>query len=346
MIKRYRLGVIGYGGMGRQYVREAQASDRWEVAGVCEISPEAQDAAREAAPQARIVNKEDDLFADSSIDVVGLFTLADHRPGQIRRALAAGKHILAEKPIAAEPEEEWDLVRLIESSGLLTAVNLFNRNAWYQKEARAFVASGQIGRLGIVRVSHMTPGLMPGLGHAPEGPPFHDCGMHYVDVARWHAGSEYDTWHATGVRMWGEPAPWWVQAHGRFKNGVVFDITQGFVYGQMAKDRVVNCYLDLIGTFGIARFRHDFREVTLELHGVDETIRKVNPYGGKKLDIMLDLMARSLDAGRDLGLPSARDAAVASEVSWAMLRQAAADGPPVIGTQEDMRRIVERRRLV
>ena len=103
----------------------------------------------------------------------------------------------------------------------------------------------------------MTPGHMPTEGHEPEGPPFHDCGMHYVDVARWYAKSEYKSFHAQGLRMWNHKDPWWVQAHGTFDNGVVFDITQGFVYGHLATDKTHNCYVDLVGTTGIARMRHD-----------------------------------------------------------------------------------------
>lgn len=46
---------------------------------------------------------------------------------------------------------------------------------------------GEIGDLAVIRICHMTPSHMPLEGHDPEGPPFHDCGMHYVDVARWYA---------------------------------------------------------------------------------------------------------------------------------------------------------------
>jgi myo-inositol 2-dehydrogenase/D-chiro-inositol 1-dehydrogenase len=82
------------------------------------------------------------------------------------------------------------------------------RSAWYHHEILDFIARGQIGELAILRLSHQTPGLMPTEGHGPEGPPFHDCGMHYVDVARWYAGSEYDRWHAQDIRMWAWPEPW------------------------------------------------------------------------------------------------------------------------------------------
>jgi myo-inositol 2-dehydrogenase/D-chiro-inositol 1-dehydrogenase len=26
--------------------------------------------------------------------------------------------------------------------------------------------------------------------------------MHYVDLARWYAGSDYAAWHAQGLRVW------------------------------------------------------------------------------------------------------------------------------------------------
>jgi hypothetical protein len=34
--------------------------------------------------------------------------------------------------------------------------------------------------------------------------------------------------------------------HGTFANGIVFDITQGFVYGHLAKQQPHNCYVDAI----------------------------------------------------------------------------------------------------
>ena len=69
---------------------------------------------------------------------------------------------------------------------------------------------------------------------------------------------------------------------GTFENGVVFDITQGHVYGQLSKDQTHNSYIDVIGTKGIARMSHDFKTAVVELRGVNETHRIEKPYGGKK----------------------------------------------------------------
>lgn len=346
MKKRIRIGVIGFGRMGRGFVSVMQMDDRYEIVWICDMHRETRDLAGRTVPNAKITEDPNQVLNDRSLDAVGLFTLADARPTQIRQALRNGLHILAEKPIAADSETEWELVHAIEKSGLIVGVNLFNRNAWYHKEMQAFIAEGEIGELAIIRVCHMTPGHMPTEGHAPEGPPFHDCGMHYVDVARWYAKSEYKTWHAQGIRMWNYPDPWWVQCHGTFENGVVFDITQGFVYGHLAKEKTHNCYVDVIGTRGIVRMRHDFKDATIEMHGIHTTLYKTALFNDKKLDVMCDLFARSVLSGKNLGLPTPRDSAIASQVSWAMLRDAIANDPPVIGTQREMQQILAHRRTL
>jgi len=344
MGKRLRAGILGYGRMGRAFVAAMQDNNLWDVAAIYDIKPGTRQLARQQVPHAAIYDTPDAIFNDRSIDAVGLFTLADARPQQIRQALHHRKHVLAEKPIGADIATEWQLVHEIEASDRFVAVNLFNRNAWYHKAIQKFIAEGEIGELAVIRVCHMTPGHMPLEGHDPEGPPFHDCGMHYVDVARWYSQSEYKTWHAQGLRMWGHRDPWWVQCHGTFANGVVFDITQGFIYGHLAKEQPHNCYVDAIGTKGVARMRHDFTSATIELHGVHGTRCTTAPFNDKKLDVMVDVFARSVLAGKNLGFPQARDSVIASEVSWAMLHDAISNNPPVRGTPEEMFQILEHRR--
>jgi hypothetical protein len=124
----------------------------------------------------------------------------------------------------------------------------------------------------------------------------------------------------------------------------VFDITQGFIYGHLAKEQPHNCYVDAIGTKGVARMRHDFSQATVELYGVHEMLRKTAAFNDKKLDVMVDVFARSILAGKNLGFPQARDSVIASEVSWAMLKDANSSIPPVRGTPEEMQEILEHRR--
>ena len=152
MSRRFRIGVIGFGRMGRGFVAEMLQSKVWDVAYICDGYEPSREIARETCPKARVVDDPGIIFKDKSLDVVGLFTLADVRPALIRKALKAKLHILAEKPLAADSATEWKLVKQIEASKQLVAVNIFNRNAWYHHEIINFIRSGQIGELGIVRV--------------------------------------------------------------------------------------------------------------------------------------------------------------------------------------------------
>lgn len=344
MCRTYRVGIIGLGTMGRRYISVIQQDPRWELVWLCDRDSVRLEWVQEQVPDAQISVDAESLFADTSLDVIGIFTLADVRPHLLQRAIESGKHVIAEKPLAATLDEEWQLLDYIEASDRLVTVNMFNRNAWYHRDIQNFIAQGEIGDLAILRISHQTPGLMPTEGQAPEGAPFHNCGMHYVDVARWYANSEYAYWHAQGVRMWNWPEPWWVTVHGYFTNDVVFDITQGFVYGHLAQAKTEHCGLETIGTLGIVRMSHDFRTVSIDYHGVNTTARNTGPYGGKKLDVLCANFAQSLDAGHPVSIPSPRDSVVASQISQDMLDSATKHNPPAVGNAEQMQHILEHRR--
>ena len=305
---KIKVGLIGFGRMGRFYLKEMQKSGRWEVAYICDINPDCRELAKQLSPESKILENEQEMFDDESVQVVGLFALADSRLDRIEKAIKYGKHIISEKPVSDTIDKEWKVVDITEKASCFSTVNLYLRNAWYHQTIKQFIDQGEIGELAILRICHMTPGLAPGEGHEYEGPAFHDCGMHYVDIARWYAGCEYKTWHAQGVNMWSYKDPWWVQCHGTFQNGVVFDITQGFVYGQLSKDQTHNSYVDIIGTKGIARMTHDFKTAVVDLRGVT------------------------------------RDSAIASEYAWTFLHDARTHDLPAIGELKTLEQIWERRR--
>ena len=342
---KIKVGIIGFGRMGNFYLTNMKASGRWDIAYICDKNPEMREKAAKLSPESRIVEDEQAVFEDPDVQVVGLFTLANMRLEQIQKAIRYGKHVISEKPIADTIEREWEVVKLTEQANLFSTVNLYLRNSWYHNLMKQYIEEGELGELAIIRVCHMTPGLAPGEGHEYEGPAFHDCGMHYVDIARWYAESEYKTWNAQGMRMWSYKDPWWLQCHGTFENGIVYDVTQGFVYGQLSKDQTHNAYTDLIGTKGIVRMTHDFKTAVVELHGVTKTLRIEKPFGGKNIDVLCNLMADSIETGvRSPRMPRMRDSAIASEYAWKFLEDSRKHDLPAIGNLETLEEIRERRR--
>ena len=339
------VGIIGFGRMGRYYLKEFQNNKNYQVAYICDVDAESREVAHKQAPDAKIVADDAPIFADEHVRVVVLSTTANVRLAQIRKAIETGKHIIAEKPIADTIDHEWEAVRLVEDAPILSTANMYLQNAWYHHTMREAVDRGELGELAIMRICHMTPGLAPGEGHEAEGPSFHDCGMHYVNLARWYARSEYKTWHAQGVRMWDWKDPWWLQVHGTFQNGIVYDITQGFVYGQLSQQQTHNSYVELIGTKGFCRMTHDFKTAVVDIHGVTETKHIERPFGGKNIDRLIAEMAESIMSGqRDPLMPSFRDSAIASENAWKMLADAREHDLPSIGTHEELEEIWEHRR--
>lgn len=243
-----RIGLIGFGRMGGFYLEELRKSGKWEVAYICDICAESRDLAHKLAPEARIVADEQLIFDDPTVQVVGLFALADSRKTQIEKAFAAGKHVIAEKPISDSVENEWESRGDGRKHTALLDGEPLSAQLLVPQYDQGFHRSGRDRRTGHrARLPHDAR-LAPGEGHEYEGPSFHDCGMHYVDIARWYAGSEFKTWNAQAIRMWNYKDPWWLQCHGTFENGIVFDITQGHVYGQLAQTQTHNSYVDIIGT--------------------------------------------------------------------------------------------------
>ena len=339
------VGLIGFGRMGRYYLSEFQKNESYEVAYICDTDEHCRTLAHKLAPQATVVDDPDVIFNDERVQVVALCALADSRLEQIRRAVATGKHIIAEKPLADAIDKEWEAVRLVEEAPVMSTVNMYLQNAWYHHAMRDAIDRGEIGELAIMRICHMTPGLAPGEGHESEGPSFHDCGMHYVNLARWYARSEYKTWHAQGMRMWAWKDPWWLQVHGTFNNGIVYDITQGFVYGQLSQQQTHNSYVELIGTKGFCRMTHDFKTAEVDIHGISETLHIERPFGGKNIDRLIAEMADSIQTGqRNALMPTFRDSAIASQNAWHMLEDARQHDLPAIGTHEELEEIWEHRR--
>ena len=93
-----------------------------DVAGVVGSSP---GRAREKAAQANLPTVYDDLDAvlsDDSVDVVHVASPNDVHAAQAKASLAAGKHVVCEKPLGVDSAETAAMVDAAEASGLVNAV--------------------------------------------------------------------------------------------------------------------------------------------------------------------------------------------------------------------------------
>lgn len=141
-----------------------------------------------------------DLLADPGIDVVhGCAPNLEHF-GLNRDAILAGKAILSEKPLTADPGESAELARLAKSRNVPTAVNFVYRHYGALQRLRAMVAEGALGDVYAVRGAYLQDWLLRESDwdwrvDASVGGPSRamaDIGSHWCDLARFLIDREVD----------------------------------------------------------------------------------------------------------------------------------------------------------
>ncbi|MFJ5557287.1 Gfo/Idh/MocA family protein [Streptomyces sp. NPDC093250] len=203
-----RIGMVGYAFMG------AAHSQGWRTAGRVfdlPLSPELAvicgrdaDAVRAAADRHGWAEAETDwqaLVQRDDIDLVDICTPGDSHAEIALAALAAGKHVLCEKPLAntvAEAEAMARAAEEVRSRGRLAMVGFNYRRVPATALARRMVAEGRIGTLRHVRVAYLQDWLVdPAFpltwrlrreqaGSGSLG----DLGAHIVDLAQYLAGEQ------------------------------------------------------------------------------------------------------------------------------------------------------------
>ena len=117
-------------------------------------------------------------------------------------ALAAGKHVFCEKPLATDAAKAMEMVEVAERAGLVNMVNLTYRNVAELHKAREIVAAGTIGAVKHIEASYLQHWVAlrdfndPGpwlwrlsTGHGSNGT-LGDIGIHILDFTTFAAGQD------------------------------------------------------------------------------------------------------------------------------------------------------------
>ena len=181
-----KIGLIGCGGITEHHLKAYRAAG-WDVAAFYDANPDAADNRRkEFYPQARTFSNVAEMLEDGDIKVVDIATHPKVRAALIEQAIAAGKHILSQKPFAVDLATGERLVGLARDAGVKMAVNQNGRWAPYFSYMRHTVRSGLIGEVGSVH-------MVLNWDHTwTAGTPFedihhlmlYDFGIHWLDAAR------------------------------------------------------------------------------------------------------------------------------------------------------------------
>lgn len=140
-----RVAVLGCGDWGKNLVRNFDALGA--LAAVVDTSPRGRELAARTAPGARVLHDPDEAFADPEIAGVVIATPAETHTQLTLRALAAGKDVLCEKPLALHLDEALHTAAVARERDRVLMVGHILEYHPAVVALRRLVAAGELGDL-------------------------------------------------------------------------------------------------------------------------------------------------------------------------------------------------------
>jgi predicted dehydrogenase len=198
-MKKLGMGLVGPGFIATHHIDAVRRLGDVDIIGVAGSSL---DSAKKRARELGVAHafaSYRELLADPAVQVVHN-TTPNHLHKEISlAALRAGKHVISDKPLAANVQESRELFEAARDAGVANVVTFNYRGHALVQQARAMIAKGKLGAPVLVHGRYLqdwladertyTWRLDPKLGGASSA--LGDIGSHWCDLAE----------HVTGARI-------------------------------------------------------------------------------------------------------------------------------------------------
>jgi predicted dehydrogenase len=144
---KVKVGVIGCGYWGPNLLRNLAENETAELRWICDLDSRRMAAMGRRYPAAQLTSDSKLLLADPALDAVVIATPVGTHFSFAQAALAAGKHVLVEKPLTTSVAEAEQLVDLAERQGLTLMVDHTFVYTGAVRKIREMVSSGELGDL-------------------------------------------------------------------------------------------------------------------------------------------------------------------------------------------------------
>jgi len=224
--RRKGVAIVGCGQVARDWHLPAYRKHGFEVVGVYDVDARAARLASERFEVPCVYPSLNALLSDRTVHVVDIATRPDVRVGLMRQAIAAGKHVLAQKPLAPSVAEAAAVVEEAERRGLRIAVNHNGRWSPPWRIATLLIERGAIGD--VIAVTHLHDASFARVQgtHFDEIPQFaiYDYSIHWFDITRcWLGEAAVECVRARSFRTPHQPAaartPWGMWAEIAYDSG-------------------------------------------------------------------------------------------------------------------------------
>lgn len=186
-----KVGVIGTGAIGKEHIK--RLSNKIQGSKVTAVSDVVEEGAKQAAKlcDAKVYTSAEELIRDSEVDAVVVTSSGFAHADSVLQAIAAGKPVFCEKPLATTAEDCKKIVDAeIKSGKHLVQVGFMRRYDKGYNQVKEALESGEFGAPLMLHCTHRNPEV----GTSYTTPmAVHDTAIHEIDCLHWLINDEYES---------------------------------------------------------------------------------------------------------------------------------------------------------
>lgn len=187
-MKKYVMGVLGLG-EGRSIISAVLSSKFWELGCICDLN---EALCKERCVEfgiSRYTTDYNEMLADGSIEVIGIYTPDQLHATHIKMALEAGKHVICTKPLMVSLDEANELLSVQRKTGKTVFVGQSSRYFEPMVHQRKDFEEGKHGELVTLETHYISDSrwfLARDWSHSKGFSWMYNFMIHAVDLAAWY----------------------------------------------------------------------------------------------------------------------------------------------------------------
>lgn len=191
-------GIVGFGFIGPQHAEAMRRLGFVNIVAACSAEPEVTRIKAERLGIPKVYEKYEDLLDDPAIEVVDIVTPTRLHFPMAMAAIARGKHVIVDKPMALTLDQAREMRDAARAAGVVNAVTFNYRYHPLVQHARIMVERGEVGAIHLVHGHYLQEWLLYDTDFSWRLDPSEagasamvgDAGCHWFDLVE----------HVTGLR--------------------------------------------------------------------------------------------------------------------------------------------------
>jgi predicted dehydrogenase len=147
-MKRFNVGVVGYGWAAGAHIAAINAGSRARVTKVCSSRPlDADEVSARHGGRIQTYSDFAAMLAEPDLDAVSICSYHRHHKDQLIAAARAGKHVIVEKPLGRDLGELREVQQVLRTAGVQVCVCFESRHSAQFRAVKSVIDRGLLGRL-------------------------------------------------------------------------------------------------------------------------------------------------------------------------------------------------------